>query len=329
MALVRYGGRHINALGTLVTAARVAYRYRNVLQNTYNMVKRSYDAAFPSPRGTVSKRTRWNNSKAYRRPWRRRTGRKIWRKYRSRLARVINPRKNRRRGRRVPPNRDLILRTSTRYTTTFTAEPGNEVDFNSKKIEMDDPGDWFPGADEVTPMDRCRFDNCNAKKLKSVHLYMKNISVSTWYDTDQTKQFVSMPNDTYVYTYADQRNPAIGDTDVQGKYIRTQGLAKKLVRNQADYHSILKANCYSRNTTDTTFLNMSTIKWKSFTRDQEFFNKTASTHTDQGHLNIDHLINVDTPYTAPDNGTKFHCKLEYDMVVATRWRLYGTKDTLK
>lgn len=195
---------------------------------------------------------------------------------------------------------------------------------------MDSPGDWFPSEDEVTQMDICRFDNCNAKKLKSIHLYMKNISVSSWYDKDQDKQFVTQPNDTYIYTYADQRSNDMEMTDKLGKYIRTQGMCKKLVRNQADYHSILKANVYARNTNDFPFEKMKAAVWKDFTRDQEFFNKTGVFKDgDKGKtmLNLDHLINVDTPFQAPDNGTTFNVKIEYDMVVATKWRLYGTQDT--
>lgn len=230
------------------------------------------------------------------------------------------------RGRRVPPNRDLILRTTGRHFETFTASSGSEVDFNSAKFEMDSPGLWFPHGNEITPMTSCRFENCNAKKLKSVHLYMKNISVTSWYDNDQQKQIVGQPNDTYIYTYADQRARDIANVDTQGTWIRNQGLAKKLIRNQADFHTIVKGNVYSRNTTDSNIMQLNQVSWKDFSRQQEFFNKTASEKSVEPKFNLDFLLNVDTPFSAPDNGTKFFCKIEWDLVVATKWRLYGTKD---
>lgn len=328
MALVQYGDRRLSALGTLITAARTAYRYRNVLQNTYNMVKRTYDNAFGgySPRGTVSKRTRWNNSKPYNRPWRRRWIRSKYR--RTKAQRILNPRRNRRRGRRVPPNRDITLRANMRHLTTFEAQPGLEVDWSSKKVEMDSPGDWIPRPEELTALTRCRFDHCNTKKLKSVHVYMKNISVTTWYDQDQTVQLVSQPGDTYIYTYAEQRRNNVSHS-MQADFIRNQGLTKKLIRNQADFHRILKANCFARNATTETLDELQTKTWKAFTQEQDFYNKTGTTDTtgNQARLNLDWLINVDTPYVPPDTNTVFKCKVEYDLVVATKWRLYGTKDS--
>lgn len=192
---------------------------------------------------------------------------------------------------------------------------------------MDEPGDWIPDGDTITAMTKCRFDNCNTKKIKSVHVYMKNISVTTWYDSDQSKQLVNGPGDTYIYTYAEQRNTSVGAAHNEGSFIRTQGLTKKLYRNQANYHSVLKANCYSRNTTPESLNDLQAMTWKHFTQKMDFFNKTGtSDETGQvPRLNIDWKLNVDTPYVPPEANTKFFAKVEFDLCVATKWRLYGTK----
>lgn len=322
MALVRHAGGRLAALATLGSLANTIYRNRNTLQAGFDMAKRTYNAAFGP---TTSRRGGYKRIRRHGPTHRLRRRKRYTR--RTKAQRILNPKKNRRRGRRVPPNRDIILRTTQRKAQTFLSHGPDEVDFNSELVEMDTPGAWFPGEHEVTIMDKCRFDGCNTKRIKSVHVYMKNISVTTWYDKPQNKQIVSQPNDTYVFTYADQRATNIGLVDTQGKYIRNQGLSKKLIRNQADYHSVVKGNCFARNTYNGSFDALKSVAWKDFTISQDFFNKTGETRTTNGqYLNIDWLINVDVPYNPPEQGSVFYAKVEFDTVVATKWRLYGTKE---
>ena len=326
MALVPYRSR-ASAFGALVTAARTAYRYRNVLSNTYNAMKRTYGRAFGYTSPQMMKRRRTTAVRG--RKWLRSKRTHYWKRKRNtsyrRANRVLRPTRNRRRGRRVPPNHDIIMRTNTRYATTFKST-GAEIDFASQKIELDAAGTFFPNSAETSPLNKCLFDTANAKRIKSVHVYMKNITFNSWYTDDQKKVQVNKPADTYVFTYAALDDKDMSGVDVEGAFIRNNGIPKKLVRNQANFHSVLRSECYARNTTSRSFSDMSAVVWKDFTREQNMFNRTGG-GAENPHMNIDFFVNVDTPYLAADTGTEFQCKMEYDLCIATKWRLYGVVDS--
>ena len=323
MALVPYRSR-ATALGALVSAARTAYRYRNVLSNTLNVMKRTYGRAFGPSSGQMYKRRRTVNRTRSVRPKRGR----FWKRKRRftfrRTNRVLRPNRNRRRGRRVPPNRDIIMRTNTRYSTSFKSS-GPEVDFNSQKIELDIAGIFFPHEAETSPLNKCMFDTANVKRINSVHVYMKNITFNSWYTEDQKKVQVNKPSDTFVFTYAAMDDKDMAGVDREGAFIRNNGISKKLVRNQSNYHSVLKGNCFARNTTSRSFKDMASVVWKDFSREQNMFNRTGG-GADNPYMNLDFFVNVDTPYLPADTGTEFQCKVEYDLCIATKWRLYGSVD---
>lgn len=320
MALVPHGGRQAAALFTLGNAARFAYNaYRNrrfannianSLRGAYNMAKRHYSGGQGYSRSI--KRRRLNPT--YK-------GRK---QYRGRGKGRYRFKKLRRRGRRTLKNRYMLLRNSQPLNFTWSVSSAGQ--FESAVADVSNGTDWIPREQDVNDLKVCMFNNCDSKKLVSVHVYLTDVQVVKYYTGAQDNEILSDALDSKFYTYADSHSAETSSWPSPLKYIQANGLASKFTRNMIKFHSILKHKTYCRATVSKSMDQLRAQTWTTISKSAELnmFNKTGTGLTNQPN-SISYMFNLNDNFVAPKSGTQYTVILKANQVVATKWRLYGAK----
>lgn len=277
-------------------------------RNVVGAFKRSYTRAFGQSR---TSRSRYGPKRRFSMPSRRRYVR------RRRYTRPNQLRVRRFRGRRTYGNRSLTLRSVRHIRHSFTQDTAG--DLVPELVENDAPGVWVPSVDEIDELQQAKFDNCASKRIVSVHVYLKNIK----YSEDRTGDpDSSVPLDTRLFTYANV-NALTMNTSPNNHYMMSNGVPAILTRLQRKYHSIVRAPCYAREMTKDTLATLNTLSWKNSNNIYNLFNRTGAEDALSPRVNIDYQI-VPENLTCATSGVT-GC-LKYELVVATKWRLYGSKN---
>ncbi len=149
---------------------------------------------------------------------------------------------------------------------------------------------------------------------------MKNIRVVTL-ESGGT-EFANAPEDTMLWTYNDRYIQDASDLPTVASFYRNNGIKKKLVRFQADYHPIMSASCNGRVCETDTAQNLVNTTWKSRTVAYDMFNRTGNTLSSGTRLNLDWKLLLDRVYNQGESG---ETRIKFNLVTTTRWALYGTK----
>lgn len=313
MALVPVVDRRTAGLAaTLYHAYRGYQTARPYINQAMVYGKRLYKHAFGKPRkyrgGKRAKYSpRYKRPAPPRRPYTRRSN---YRKPTYRLRRS--------KGRRGYGNQYMTFRANYHQRREFTQDGSG--DFIPQFIEMDNPNLWFPNPEEIDQRKAAIFNNANATRLVSVHIYLKNIK---YQEKDPSQPPFIHPQDGKFMTFAD---PSSGDLNpaqvaIGNHYMISNGVPAYMTRMTKKYHSVLKSFCSAKATTRDNITQLFNKKWKDITNEFDFFNKTGNPSSG-ARLNIDWLIVPEI--VSCDTAGVTGC-MKYEVVVATRWRIYSSQ----
>lgn len=264
----------------------------------YNYLKKRYTRYKPALRRTLGRYRR----SPYRKPYKK-GRRKIFKKFKNA-------------GRRTYGSRTIILRRNLHDRITFHQDAHG--DFTPQRVDLNIPGYWLPADWEMDPLQLSRFNNAGSKRLISVHIYYRNIRYTE--ESGNHSSVVTAPQDNTFFTYAAPNAETI-PTQPSHK-ILSGGLQKKLRRGSAGYHQVLKQNCYANASTSEEMQTLLLKTWSEATHEFDFYNKTGTQTTTTPRLNIEHYVmpEVNSCQTTGVTGC-----LKFEMIVATKWRLYTSK----
>jgi len=220
----------------------------------------------------------------------------------------------------MPGTRTMVLRNITHLHQTFIRS-GNNIDYETHKVELDNPGDWIPPQGELTALQRCRFDNCDSKKLVSIHVYMKDLYLTPFVGALTPSSGAVTQADTRFHTWHDQyRESSLAN--LNSHFLQSQGIPGTTRRGIKRYHKVFRTSVYSRAATTDTLNELNTTSWANITRELDLFNKTGGGATNT-RLNIDFHWAPEAQMAPPtlDSG----CLAKFGIVVATKWRLFGAE----
>jgi len=271
------------------------------------MVKRKYGQAFGGrTRSRTYKRRRTNHRKGY--------GKRT--KYYRRKKPINRFLLRRNQGRKTYGNRTIILRSNTHHTGAFTND--ENLDFIPKGYDLNAPGKWFPQTDEIDELQKAKFNNSGAKRLVSIHVYMKNIVYTEF--TQAEGSIVTAPDDNNFFTYYDMYNQDV--IPVDNHWMISNGKRATLTRGRKKFHTVFKLLLNARSNVTSNAGTLATSQLSTILGEMNVYNKTSD-----GNSPIS-----TTFYYVPQSalgilGTSFNPQgyIRYELVVATKWRLYGSE----
>lgn len=213
-----------------------------------------------------------------------------------------------------------MMRKSSRITYFWNIDNAASQLTGPVKVEMDPPGRWFPSSDELDDLTVCRFNNCDSKRLVSIHAYWRNVTCTARIIDDGGTVPREINADMVFRTWHDQYR-VNSLASLSALQMRNFGTMSRTRRGMKKYHRIYKHQCHARACTTDSVADLSTSEWKNKTIEFDFFNKTGQTTATQTRMNADHWISVDNPEADATVDTKLN--FTADLVIATKWRLYG------
>lgn len=220
----------------------------------------------------------------------------------------------------------LLLRRVNIQQQTFTLQQLSVQ--LPQYVEMDTAGAWFPNPVNTPALQEAIFDNCDVKKLVSVHMYLKDVRVTyTIKDSSEVRQSdpSPLPVDGYIYVYANKYNT----TKTWPNIASFLKLAKRhrFQRGYIPYIPLISTPLYARRSDTRSFSTVAGTTFKDYCRTVDTYD-FAGGHGVSGatSCNLDwwFMLPSIAPWKPP-TGEEYNTQisLSYEIVVATKWNCVG------
>ncbi len=233
----------------------------------------------------------------------------------------------RRQGRKTYGSRFLRL-TSTRHVS-HTLGSDAQGDWVGQKVEMDNPGTWIPSESEMDIMKLARFNSCDTKQLVSGHVFLTDVKYMDYLEGEGVTDYkaITQPGDLKFQTYHDPYIMDAGTIPTGSHFLIKNGVASKLTRGQAKYHSVWKARFSARKYESEQLANLSTKSWKEQTIEYNLVNRTAEDGATGTRYNADFVIHFNSMFPPTIMDTTYKGVVKYTLNFTTTWKLVGSKPT--
>lgn len=191
--------------------------------------------------------------------------------------------------------------------------------FQPGLIPNSTPSELLPEDLRVHPRVLADFDHASAKKLMSVHVYIKALT----YDetvTDVTLNETSRPQDTTFFTYANRYSGGLASDCIEYNVINKDGIKGRITRGTCPYHSVYKINSFNCRGAHAGSLKQ--IRQLPLDAFWDALEPISYANASEG-FNGDFLLvpTIMSSALAP----KVTGNIKFDVHVTTKWRLYGAK----